>query len=60
MVPGEIRTGAVSLAKRPGEEKMSDIMTKYIDRSLLQKMLAKMNLIEVTGIAECAPAAAGC
>ena len=56
----KVRTGAVTLHKVLGTENPADIMTKYTDRSVLEKMLGLMNLREMSGRAECAPAAAGC
>ena len=56
----KVRTGAVTLHKVLGSENPADIMTKYTDRAVLEKMLGLMNLREMSGRAECAPAAAGC
>ena len=55
----KVRTGAVELVKVAGAENPADIMTKHVDRALLLKHLATLNMIELTGRAECAPAAAG-
>ena len=52
----KIRTGAVTLVKVLGTENMADIMTKYVDRPILSKMLDKLNLSMIEGRAECAPA----
>ena len=54
----KIRTGAATLVKVLGSENMADIMTKYVDRPILSKMLDKLNLSELDGRAECAPAVA--
>jgi hypothetical protein len=55
----KVRTGAVMLVKIAGAENPADIMTKHVDRTLLVKHLAKLNMVELSGRAECAPAAAG-
>ena len=55
----KVRSGAIELCKILGSENPADIMTKHVDRQLLQKMLLKMNMHEMSGRAECAPAAAG-
>ena len=56
----KVRTGAVTLHKVLGADNPADIMTKYTDRAILEKMLGLMNLRQMSGRAECAPAAAGC
>ena len=56
----KVRTGAVTLHKVLGADNPADIMTKYTDRTILEKMLGLMNLRQMSGRAECAPAAAGC
>ena len=52
----KIRTGAATLSKVLVIENMEDIMTKYVDRPILSKMLDKLNLSMIEGRAECAPA----
>ena len=56
----KVRTGAVTLHKVLGADNPADIMTKYTDRAILENMLGLMNLRQMSGRAECAPAAAGC
>ena len=56
----QVRLGKVSLHKVLGSENPADIMTKYTDSATLQKMLNLMNLRQMEGRAECAPATAGC
>ena len=56
----KVRTGVVTLCKIPGSENPADIMTKNVERPILEKMLAKMNMVPLPGRAACAPAAAGC
>ena len=54
----KVRNGAVTLHKVPGVSNPADIMTKYIERATLEKMLGLMNLVPLDGRAACAPAAA--
>ena len=58
--PKTVRTGVIELVKVLGSDNPADIMTKYTDRPILEKMLAKMNMHALPGRAACAPAAAGC
>ena len=53
-----IRSGRVELVKVLGTENPADILTKYIEKPLLQKMLAKMGMVQMEGRAACAPAIA--
>ena len=54
----KVRAGAVTLHKVPGVDNPADIMTKYVERATLEKMLGILNLIPLDGRAACAPAAA--
>ena len=56
----KVREGAIELVKVLGADNPADIMTKYVDRQLLERMLLKINMTTLTGRAACAPAAAGC
>ena len=56
----KVREGAVQLVKVLGSENPADIMTKYTDRAILEKMLKLAGLSTLDGRAECAPMAAGC
>ena len=56
----QVRIKAVTLHKVLGSENPADIMTKYVDSAILNKMLLKMNLHPMNGRAAIAPAAAGC
>ena len=56
----KVRTGVVQLVKVLGADNPADIMTKYTDRPILEKMLLKMNMHCLPGRAACAPQAAGC
>ena len=56
----KVREGTVRLHKVLGADNPADIMTKYTDRVVLQKLLKLMGLHELEGRAACAPAAAGC
>ena len=53
----KVRNGALTLHKVPGVDNPADIMTKYVERAILEKMLALMNLVQMEGRAACAPAA---
>ena len=53
-----VRSGRVELVKIPGTENPADILTKYVDRPLLQKMIQKMGMVQLEGRAKCAPAIA--
>ena len=55
----KVRTGAVELCKVLGSENPADILTKAVDRPLMEKMLAKINMKFLSGRAACAPAIAG-
>jgi hypothetical protein len=55
----KVRSGIIELCKILGSENPADIMTKHVDRKLMDKMLLKINMHSMTGRAECAPAAAG-
>ena len=58
-VQEKIRTGRVELLKVPGQENPADIMTKYVDKGLMSKMLVKMGMMPLEGRAKCAPAIMG-
>ena len=55
----KVRSGAVSLHKVLGTENPADIMTKYTDRTILEKMLGIVNMQTLPGRAACAPATVG-
>jgi hypothetical protein len=50
-----VRSGRVELLKVLGAENPADILTKYVERPLIQKMLAKMGMLQLSGRAKCAP-----
>ena len=50
-----VRSERVALLKVAGEENIADIMTKYVDRQLLDKMLAKMSMVKANGRPKSAP-----
>ena len=56
----QVRIKALTLHKVLGSENPADIMTKYVDLAILNKMLLKMNLHPMDGRAAIAPAAEGC
>ena len=53
----KVRMGAVTLHKVLGSENPADMMTKYVERSVLEDLLARINMSVMDGRAECAPAA---
>ena len=55
----KVRTGAVTLHKVLGTENPADILTKYVDKDTLNRALPKMNLHEMLGRPDSAPAAMG-
>ena len=56
----KVRTGIIELVKVLGSENPADIMTKYTDRPIFERMLTAMNMVALPGRAACAPTAAGC
>ena len=54
-----IRSGRISLSKDPGAENPADMLTKYVDRKILDKALKQLNLIPTDGRAASAPQAMG-
>ena len=54
-----VRSGQVELLKVAGEENMADIMMQYIDRQLLDKMLANMGMVKASGRPKSAPSSTG-
>ena len=58
-VQEKVRSKAVDLQKIPGDKNPADALTKYVDRSILNKAMAKMNLIKMDGRASMAPKAMG-
>ena len=57
-VQEKIRSGCVELLKIPGTENPADAMTKYVERSILEKMVKKIGMTKLTGRPKCAPATA--
>ena len=55
-----VRTGFIELIKVLGSEYPAEIMTKYTDRPISERMLTARNMVALTGRASCAPAAARC
>ena len=54
-----VRNGKVELLKVAGTENPADIFTKYLDASIMNKALEKLNCKFMDGRPACAPAAAG-
>ena len=53
-----VRTGRAELLKVPGADNPADVLTKYVEKPLMTKMLNKMGMKSLTGRAKCAPAIA--
>ena len=53
-----VRTGRVELLKVPGIDNPADVLTKYVEKPLMTKILDKMGMKSLTGRAKCAPAIA--
>ena len=54
-----VRSGRVELQKVLGADNPADILlTKHVERQLLDKMLIKMGMQKLEGRAKCAPAIA--
>ena len=53
-----VRSGRVELMKVLGTENPADVLTKYVEKPLLVKMLAKMGMMQMEGRAACAPSIA--
>ena len=51
-----VRSGRVQLGKVLGSENPADVLTKYVDRQLMLKMLERMGMQQPSGRAKCAPA----
>ena len=58
-IQDKIRTKQISLQKVLGTENMADVLTKYVDRKIMQGAISKMGLEKMTGRPECAPIAMG-
>ena len=54
-VQDKLRAGAFTLTKIPGSENASDILTKHVDRSTLEKHLKALDLFVEEGRASAAP-----
>ena len=59
LVQEVVRSGRVELLKVAGEEYMADIITKCVDRQLLDNMLAKMGMVKASGRPKSAPSSTG-
>ena len=57
-VQEKVRSGQIELVKVLGSDNPADMMTKYVERPILTKMIAKSGMIALSGRAKCAPAAA--
>ena len=54
-VQAKVRDKTVELVKILGAENPADILTKYVDRGILTKMLAKLGMRVQTGRSTAAP-----
>ena len=54
-VQSKVRDKIVDLVKVAGVDNPADILTKYVERPLIQKMLATMGMLQLSGRAKCAP-----
>ena len=50
-----IRSGRIALAKVPGADNPADILTKYVDRKMLDTALKRLSLVPTDGRAASAP-----
>ena len=57
-VQENVRCGQVELHKVPGADNPADMMTKYVDRAILEKMTKRIGMVAMEGRARSAPAAA--
>ena len=57
-VQEKVRSGQIELLKVAGTDNPADMMTKYVERPTLTKMIQKAGMVQLTGRAKCAPAAA--
>ena len=55
----KVRSKLIGLTKVLGADNPADMFTKYVERSILEKALAAMNLASAEGRPACAPAAMG-
>ena len=51
----KVRDKTIELVKVLGAENPADILTKYVDRGILNKMLAKLGMKILTGKSSAAP-----
>ena len=58
-IQDRIRSKAITLSKVLGTENMEDVLTKYVERKIMDSALARMGLRTVSGRPACAPAAMG-
>ena len=54
-----MRNGDVELLKVAGAENPADVFTKYLDKGIMEKALAKLDCHFMSGRAKCAPATMG-
>ena len=54
-VQSEVRDNVVDLVKVAGVDNPADILTKYVDRGMITKMLRKLDMKQLSGQANAAP-----
>ena len=58
-IQDKIRSGAIRLSKVPGSENMADVLTKYVERKIMDAAINRMGLVPASGRPACAPTAMG-
>ena len=58
-IQDKIRTKALTLHKVLGTKNMADVLTKYVERKIMEAAISRMNLEKLEGRPECAPMAMG-
>ena len=54
-----VRSREIELLKVLGIDNPADVLTKYVERSTMEKAMQKLNMIPLDGRPACAPAAMG-
>ena len=58
-IQDKVRSKTIELLKILGTENPADVLTKYVNRQSMEKALATMGMVTMSGRPECAPAAMG-
>ena len=59
LVQDKVRSKVIDLAKVLGTDNPADVLTKYVQRPIMEKALAELGLVPTPGRPECAPIAMG-